>query len=414
MKVAILNLGCKVNQYECDVLARQLSDKGVQAVEQMSFADFYILNTCAVTREAERKSRQFIARIKKLNPDAKIAVCGCASQKSPQDFIIKEGVIYVSGVAGKNALLESIVEGGVDIKQLPLNYEDNPIPLASRTRFYVKIQDGCNNFCSYCIIPYLRGRSRCRSSKAVVNECLELANSGVKELVITGINLSAYDAEGGLSALTYRLSEVNSRIRFGSLEARVIDEKLLEATKTLKLFCPHFHLSLQCGDDKVLADMNRHYTTQQFYEKVELIRKYYPDAAITTDLICGFPTEDRAAFERSLAFAKKVDFSSMHVFPYSPREGTVAYKRYSNRVEDMAQRVAEAEKLAESMSRQYAMRFIDKPLSVLFEEAKDGIMSGHSENYIKVYANEQPGKIGSICEVFANKLFRDGLYAEVD
>ncbi|MBR2485244.1 MAG: MiaB/RimO family radical SAM methylthiotransferase, partial [Clostridia bacterium] len=288
-KIVVFTLGCKVNQYDSDAMLNILSAGGFDVSDEMEVADIYIINTCAVTAEAERKSRQTVTKILKLNPDAEIYVCGCASQRDKIQFD-REGVRYVSGTDGKIALAKELVEkvqNDVDMPECSFEigkeFEENDGVLSLRTRHYIKVQDGCNNFCSYCIIPYLRGRSRSRDLEGIKAE-LDKAVTVAKEIVLTGINLSAYgkDKDSSLADLLRAVKDYPVRMRLGSLEVGVIDRDLLDATKEMYDFCPHFHLSLQSGDDETLKKMNRHYTTAEYESAVKLIREYYPNAAITT------------------------------------------------------------------------------------------------------------------------------------
>ncbi len=253
MKVVVYNLGCKVNQYESDGILTRLSALGYEVADSLQYADAYILNTCAVTNEAEKKSRQAVSRCLHYNKDAKIIVCGCASQNDSKQFEGKNGVTYISGVANKHIIPEILEKKGVHVAPVLKEYEEELQPDLVRTRAYIKIQDGCNNFCSYCLIPYLRGRSRSRSIQSIVKEC-ERLQQVTNEIVLTGIDMSSYGLDIGttLAELIKNLSHIKIRVRFGSLEARVITEELLEATKNLINFCPHFHLSLQSGDDNTL------------------------------------------------------------------------------------------------------------------------------------------------------------------
>ncbi len=385
MKIVVYNLGCKVNQYESDSIVKTLREQGYEVSEQLEVADAYILNTCAVTNEAEGKSRQCVSRCKKLNQNAKIFVCGCASQNNSQQFFSKEGVFYVSGVGEKMLIPQRLQQNGIFVSPLPNTYEDDFCPTIDRTRAYLKIQDGCNNFCSYCIIPYLRGRSRSRSLQSVVEECKELA-SNTQEIVLTGVDMSSYgkDFGLGLADLISALSDIKCRIRFGSLEANIIDDNLLQATTRLYNFCPQFHLSLQSGEDSVLKKMNRHYTTDQFLQKVQLIRKYYPMAGITTDLICGFPTETEENFAQTLKFIQQVEFSQIHIFGYSSRAGTVASKMKVLDSQIVKNRQDKASEIATKMKYKFMQSFIGKELEVLLEEEKDGYMQGYSKEYIRV------------------------------
>ncbi|MDE6361950.1 MAG: tRNA (N(6)-L-threonylcarbamoyladenosine(37)-C(2))-methylthiotransferase MtaB, partial [Clostridia bacterium] len=386
MKIVVYNLGCKVNKYECDSLLKTLAERGYEVSEDLVYADLYILNTCAVTNEAERKSRQCVSRCLKLNPYAKVVVCGCASQNDPTQFSSKGNVTFVTGNAQKGKLADRLQESGILVEPLPREYEDDFSAEVVRTRAYVKIQDGCDNYCSYCLIPYVRGRSRSRSVESVVEECKNLQRKS-KEITITGIDISSYgkNINSDLATLICALSDIDCRIRLGSLEVSVIDDKLLAALKNLKKFCPQFHLSLQSGEDGVLKKMNRHYTTQEYLQKVELIRKYFPDCAITTDLICGFPTESEESFESTLEFIERVGFAQMHVFGYSPRAGTVA-SRYKLLPPDVVKdRVSRAIKVAEKQRQEYVESFVGKTLQVLTEDTEQGYMSGYSTQYIKCY-----------------------------
>ena len=386
MKVVVYNLGCKVNKYECDSLLKTLKERGHDVSEDLVCADLYVLNTCAVTNEAERKSRQCVSRCLKLNPNAKVVVCGCASQNNPQQFSTKDNVTFVMGNAKKGKLADMLQESGVLVDALPREYEDDFSAEVVRTRAYVKIQDGCDNYCSYCLIPYVRGRSRSRSIESVVKEC-KILESKSKEITITGIDISSYgkNINSDLATLICALSDIDCRIRLGSLEVNVIDERLLLALKKLKKFCPQFHLSLQSGEDGVLRKMNRHYTTAEYLEKVNLIREYFPDCAITTDLICGFPTEDEESFERTLEFIDKVGFAQMHIFGYSPREGTVA-TRYELLPQSVVKdRVTRAIKVAEKKRQEYVESFVGKTLELLTEDMEGGYMCGYSTQYIKCY-----------------------------
>lgn len=389
MKIVVYNLGCKVNQYESDGIMTKLKQLGYEVFDTLQYADAYILNTCAVTNEAEKKSRQAVARCLHFNKDAKVIVCGCASQNDSKQFEDKKGVTYISGVANKNKIPEILNEKGVFVAGISKAYEAELQPDLVRTRAIVKVQDGCNNFCSYCLIPYLRGRSRSRSIQSIVLECEKL-QAVTNEIVLTGIDISSYGLDIGESLVTLmeNLSKINVRIRFGSLEARVITEEFLISTQKLQKFCPHFHLSLQSGDDQTLASMNRKYTTEFFMQRVELVRKFYQNAAITTDLICGFPTETDLQFENTLNFIDKVKFSDMHIFAYSKREGTVAAKYPMIDGNVVKERTKQAEKIAEKNKEEYYNSFVGKAIEVLVE--KDG---GYTKEYVKVLCSGEDGEL---------------------
>ncbi len=392
MKVSVLTLGCKVNKYESDSLLNIFKQKGYEITDGLEKADIYVINTCAVTNEAERKSRQMIARAKKLNPNAKIYVCGCASQHDPKQF--SEKAELVKGVAGKNKI--ALFGSGIEVDDISEAYEKQAYSIQSRTRAYIKVQDGCNNFCSYCIIPYLRGRSRSRDIEDIVSE-VELLGDDVKEIVLTGINLSDYKINGklGLSELLERLDKFNKRIRLSSMEEVIADEEFIKKLASLKNFCPHFHLSLQSGSNSVLKRMNRRYTAEQFFETCTLIRKYFKNPSISTDVIVGFPGESDEEFEETKNFIRKVEFSFLHIFAYSSRPGTVAA-----RMKDLPSSVKAARsKELQILDRTLRKNFIsqNKFVKVLIEENVDGKAQGFSENYIMCHFDE-PLKVGEIVD----------------
>ena len=416
-KICIFTLGCKVNLYDSDAMLSIFKEEGFEVAEGLEYADIYILNTCAVTAEAEKKSRQSVARIKKINPAAQIYVCGCASQRDASQFE-KDGVKYVIGTDGKLALAKDIVasvKGGMRTFggdfSISNKFEDNDGVVNLRTRHFMKIQDGCNNFCSYCIVPYLRGRSRSREVGSVLGE-FDAVKDSVKEVVVSGINLSAYgkDFGGDLASLIGELKGYDLRIRLGSLEVGVVDDRFLDATKGLKAFCPHFHLSLQSGDDEVLQAMNRRYTTAQYANAVKRIRDYYPLAGVTTDIIVGFPTESEAQFENSLSFAKEMEFADVHVFPYSSRKGTVAGKLKTLPADVMDDRVKRMTAVKKELIGNFLDKNIGVPQDVLFETCEDGMWVGHTPNYIKVYSRE--GARNVIKCIAPTKRYLDGLTAE--
>lgn len=386
MRAVVFTLGCKVNECESDALIAGLNNRGYTVSDKLEKADLYIVNTCAVTAEAEKKSRQMESRIKKLNPDAKIIFTGCAVEKNCKSFSEKSGNYLVTGTFNKSKILEMLDKVGEDISEPDTVFEEMDFPKTLRTRTYVKVQDGCNNFCSYCIIPYLRGRSRSRNPENIIKE-ISIANP--KEVVINGINLSAYDYNGlKLVDLMKKLKDVDARIRLGSLEVRVIDDQFLTALKGLKDFAPHFHLSLQSGSNQVLKSMNRHYTASEYIEKVDLIRAYFPDAGITTDIIAGFPTETEENFRETLSLIDRVAFSDIHPFPFSKREGTVAYKMQDLPSETKKERLNILLSKKAECKKNFAEKFVGKTLNFLFEEEKDGYYQGYSENYLRVYIKE--------------------------
>ena len=410
MKAVVFTLGCKVNECESDSLIAGLVERGYQVSDKLEVADLYIVNTCAVTAEAEKKSRQTASRIKKLNPSAKIIFTGCASEKSYNDFAQKSDAYLVTGVFNKNKILDMLDNCGIEISPPCTEFEELNTVKTLRTRTYVKVQDGCNNFCSYCIIPYLRGRSRSRSP---VNVKQEIIITNPQEAVINGINLSAYDFNGkNLTNLIQELKDVDCRIRLGSLEVGIVNDEFLRALKSLKNFAPHFHLSLQSGSDAVLKKMNRHYSTKEYYEKVELIREYFADAGITTDIIVGFPTETEQDFINTLEFVDKVKFSDIHPFIFSARQGTVASKMKELAPEIKQHRQNLLMDKKQKVKNAFIQKIIGTEQEVLFEEILDGYAQGYSGNYVRVYVKD-PITCGRLNKVKILGEYKDGAIAEL-
>ncbi len=418
MKAVVYTLGCKVNDVESGSIIRGLEGMGYEVSRELTEADLYIVNTCAVTAEAERKSRQTVGKALKKNAKAKLIVCGCASEKSPHAFMEKGDTVYaVTGAQRKNKVLEIVAEGlkeegkGICLEE-EKHYEEMPLPECLKTRNFVKIQDGCNRFCAYCVIPYLRGRSR---SRALESAAAEILASTAQETVVTGIDVSEYKDEQGrdLADLMLAVKDANTRIRLGSLEVSLITERFLSALKEVRNFAPQFHLSLQSGSDGVLKSMNRHYTRAEYIEKCKKIYEVFPDAAITTDIIVGFPTETEGDFVDSLRIVEEVGFAQIHAFPYSPREGTNAYKRYKElpanvkkeRVERLLQKGAEEK-------RRYMQKFIGKKLTMVPENCIEGYTEGYSENYIRIYVEGMMDKRPT--HVRVEGLFKDGVLATVE
>ena len=414
MKFSVFSLGCRVNTYEGQAIVNKLINYGFEATDELVSADYYILNTCSVTAEADKKSRQAVARVKKLNPTAKIFICGCSSQNNAKHFEEKDGVVFIGGVAQKSEFVDKILSyiktGDDDIKtnicQLPTIYEDSLNPRLTTSRAFVKVQDGCNNFCSYCIIPYLRGRSRSRSIESIIKE-VESFSGKTKEVVITGINVSAYgkDIGSSLKCLILALKNIPLRKRFGSLECTVIDDELLKCMQESG-FCPSFHLSMQSGCDKTLADMNRKYTSTKFLEKVELIRKYFPDAGITTDVIAGFPQESDEDFNMTFETCKQAKFMHMHVFPYSEREGTKASKMQQVPKQIRVARAEKLIKLSEEMNLEFLKAQKGKVYDVFVEECAGEYNVGYTDNFIKVFTKAE---VGSFEKHEINEPYLDGV-----
>ena len=415
MKVCIITLGCKVNQYESDALANSLEKLGYEVCSKLEEADFFVVNTCAVTNEAEKKSRQTIAKIKKVSPKAKIYVCGCASEHNANKFAEIEGVKFISGVSNKLKIIQHIEKTSrkkIEVDKIGEEYEDNLIAKKTKTRAYVKIQDGCNNFCSYCLIPYLRGRSRSRNIISIMNE-IDALKDDVKEVVLTGIDISTYKIDGkpALHELLKLLADYPLRIRLGSLEQASVSDEFLIAAEEMKNLCPHFHLSLQSASNSVLKSMNRHNTKKQFEQTDKKLRKIYRDPAITTDIIVGFPGETEKEFKQTLKFAKKIGFSQIHIFPYSLREGTVAAKMPQVDGKIKRERVLKLEQLNEKLKEKYINKCRKGYHSVLIEEKVDDFFVGHSENYIKCYIAAENLLPNTFINVKIVKKFRDGAIA---
>lgn len=403
--VAIHSLGCKVNSYEAESMEQLLKHAGYDIVpfDENVPADVYIINTCSVTNIADRKSRQMLHRAKKMNPDAVVVAAGCYVNADARKAAADSAVDIVLGNNCKINIVEALDAYYRDNKvnsmlaDLGKSQEYEALKLDevdTHTRAYIKIQDGCNQFCSYCIIPYTRGRIRSRGIEDIVDEVSRLVNKGFKEVVLTGIHLSSYGAdsgEGSLLDVIMRLDKIEGleRIRLGSLEPRIITEEFAETIASSRKVCPHFHLSLQSGCDSVLKRMNRKYNTQEYIEKCELLRKYFDNPAITTDIIVGFPQETEEEFKITRDFLERVHFYEMHIFKYSRRKGTVADKMEGQVDESVkSRRSSELLKLESDMSRAYRTLFAGSRADVLIEEIEniDGkpYFMGFTPNYIRV------------------------------
>lgn len=397
-KVFIITLGCKQNKYESDCMARVLEEHGYTVCDGLDKADVYIINSCAVTAEGEKKSRQQIIKCNKLNPNAKIIVCGCASENNLEQFKDKSNVFSILGTEGKQNICEYIDKAFIGRVEPSKVYDSPAYPKKTTTRENLKIQDGCNNFCTYCLIPYLRGRSRSRDIEDIIREASIMAERS-QEIVLTGIDISSYSIGGvqALDVLMERLSTLPALISIGSLEQGVITDKLLSVLQKMPNFSPHFHLSLQSGDNEILRKMNRHYTADEFYEKVCLIRKYFPLANITTDVIVGFASESEEQFENTKAFIKKCGFSFVHIFPYSRRKGTKAYTLPDLSNDIKKARVDALEMINKELSAEYLNKFVGKTSTFLAEEKKE-YFEGFSKEYIRCYydGDLESGKVYNI------------------
>lgn len=400
LKVVVFSLGCKVNQYEGRSMVEKLEENGFYATDKPEPADAYIINTCSVTAEADKKSRQAVARMLKLNPDAKIYICGCSSQNNPIQYEGKPNIRMIFGSFGKISAISSIMSDIVlndthkplvNVCSMPEKYEDDLSPELTKSRAFLKVQDGCNNFCSYCIVPYLRGRSRSRSIESVVAEAKDVCMK-TREIVITGINVSAYglDCGSSLGELIDALACVPVRKRFGSIECTVITDELLEKMKAAG-FCDSFHLSMQSGSDSVLKRMNRHYTSREFLDKVALIRKHFPHAGITTDVIVAFPGETDEEFSESMKTVEQACFLDMHVFPYSIRPGTKAANMQQVPSAVANERVKRMLELKSELNKRFIESQIGYEGEVFVEDSEGEYNVGLMPNYIKVYTTAPVG-----------------------
>lgn len=403
-RAALHNLGCKVNAYETEAMQQLLEENGYEIVPFKEGADVYIINTCTVTNMADRKSRQMLHRAKKMNPDAIVVAAGCYVQAKEASGEIDESIDIVIGNNKKKDLIQ-ILDGFYEKKQgqnkavIDINhtheYEEMHLnKTAEHTRAYIKVQDGCNQFCTYCIIPFARGRVRSRAKEDVVREVTELAANGYQEVVLTGIHLSSYgvDLENeNLLSLILAVNEIKGikRIRLGSLEPRIITGDFVKTISGLEKMCPHFHLSLQSGCDETLRRMNRRYTSEEYYEKCMLLRKYFAHPALTTDVIVGFPGETEEEFEKSKAFIDKVDFYETHIFKYSKREGTKAAVM-DNQIPEQIKtaRSNELLELGQKKRIKYEEQFVGTTVEVLMEEQikidGENYQVGHTKEYVKV------------------------------
>ncbi|WP_448902760.1 tRNA (N(6)-L-threonylcarbamoyladenosine(37)-C(2))-methylthiotransferase MtaB [Eubacterium sp.] len=424
LKVALHNLGCKVNAYETEAMAQKLEDAGYEIVPFNEKADVYIINTCSVTNMADRKSRQMLHKAKKMNEDAVVVAAGCYVQTATEKLLEDLSVDILIGNNKKKDIVEELQKYFDDNKYnknvIDINatneYEELELAtVTEHTRAYIKIQDGCNQFCSYCIIPYARGRIRSREFDNIKQEVTELAKKGFKEIVLTGIHLSSYgNNENKLIDVVEMIAGIEGveRIRLGSLEPNIVTEDFAKRLAKVDKICPHFHLSMQSGCDNTLKRMNRHYTSDEYFEKCELLRKYFDNPAFTTDVIVGFPGETQEDYEISREFVKKVRFSELHVFKYSKRDGTVAAKMENQIPEPVkTERSEDLIKVGENLTMEYRRKFIGKKVSVLFEEtinvAGEDYWVGHTKEYIKVIMKSDKDLSGDIKNVsligFANE-----------
>lgn len=425
--VSFYTLGCKVNQYETNAMEQQFIKNNYEIVENTQKADIYVINTCTVTNMAERKSRQMLRRVKEINPFAVLVVCGCYAQVAKNELEQISEIDIILGINEKNEIVQ-IVENYMekmaeqdkrsqeaeidDVSKQKEFLDFGDVTYTEKNRAVVKVQDGCNMFCSYCIIPYARGRIRSRKIESVVSEIKKIAKEKIKEVVITGIHVASYgkDFDNENTSKKIRLIDlleaINKidgidRIRLSSLEPTIVDEEFAIRLSKLDKICDHFHLSLQSGCDETLKRMNRKYTTQIYRDAVATLRKYYPEASFTTDVIVGFPGETDEEFAKTYEFLKEIDFYRLHVFKYSPRRGTVAEKMPNqidgNKKEERSNKLIE---LSNSTENKHNQSYIGKTVKVLFEEFEDGFFKGHTTNYmmVKVAGEEEQS------DKFVNKI----------
>lgn len=426
--VSFITLGCKVNQYETNAMAQKFKEKGYKVIEGEAKADIYVINTCTVTNMSDRKSRQMLRRMKDINKNAIIVACGCYVQVSKEEVEQMEEIDFVLGNNEKKNIVE-YVEKYIEENKKEENMEDvmqqrefvdfGDVTYTEKTRAVIKVQDGCDRFCSYCIIPYARGRVRSRKPQSVISEIEKIAKQGIQEVVVTGIHVASYGKDFNNDyKLIDLLEEINKiegikRIRLGSIEPLLITEEFVERLKKLEKICHHFHLSLQSGCDETLKRMNRRYTIEEFKEIVNRLRKNYEDVILTTDIIVGFPGETEEEFNKTYEFLKDIKFYKMHVFKYSSRKGTKAAKMPKQI--DGKQKEMRSKKLIELSDfneKTYNEAYINKEVEVLFEEEKEGMYKGHTENYILVYYKSEENLENKMKKVICKEVEKNYIIAK--
>ena len=423
-KAALHNLGCKVNAYETEAMQQLLEKAGYEIVPFSEYADVYVVNTCSVTNIADRKSRQMLHRAKKINPNAIVVATGCYVQTKELEVLNDTAVDIVMGNNRKHELISLIEEKSheslLDINEPGQEFEELFIDhTAEHTRAFIKVQDGCNQFCSYCIIPYARGRVRSRKIENVINEVKRLAENGFKEVVLTGIHLSSYGVDCNESLLSL-IREVNKidgieRIRLGSLEPKIVTEEFAKELGQMDKICPHFHLSLQSGCDETLKRMNRKYTASEYETGCDLLRKYFDKPAITTDVIVGFPGETEEEYLKTKEYLKHIHFYEMHIFKYSKREGTRAAIMPDQVLDNIkSDRSSELIELGNIMSREYRESYVGNKVSVLFEEVQningEDYFVGYTKEYIKVACKTALDISNQIIDGKLTKEITDNIY----
>lgn len=429
-KAASFALGCKVNQYESEAIAELFAEKGYEIVGIDEEADVYVINTCTVTNFGDKKSRQLIRKVKRQNENAIVAVVGCYAQTAPKELMEIAGVNLVIGTKDRAQIVEMVeqydrangVENHVSDIMKERVFEPLSIQkLANRTRAYLKIQDGCSQYCSYCIIPYARGPIRSREPQEVVAEVKRLAENGFKEVVLTGIHVASYGKDRRDTSLPDILKQVHEvegieRIRFSSIEPNVVTEEFAQTMAALPKVCDHFHLSLQSGCDKTLKEMNRKYDTEKYRQAAATLRKYLPKVALTTDIIVGFPGETEEDFRESYAFAEEIGFAKIHVFPYSPKRGTPAAARKDQLLNAVkAERSHTLIQLSDRMAAEFLADAVGTDAEVLYERAVgEGIYEGHTTNYMKVHGRSEVDLTNRICKTHITRAEGEMLFGDAE
>lgn len=429
-KAASFALGCKVNQYESEAIAELFAEKGYEIVGIDEEADVYVINTCTVTNFGDKKSRQLIRKVKRQNENAIVAVVGCYAQTAPKELMEIAGVNLVIGTKDRAQIVEMVeqydrangVENHVSDIMKERVFEPLSIQkLSNRTRAYLKIQDGCSQYCSYCIIPYARGPIRSREPQEVVAEVKRLAENGFKEVVLTGIHVASYGKDRRDTSLLDILKQVHEvegieRIRFSSIEPNVVTEEFAQTMAALPKVCDHFHLSLQSGCDKTLKEMNRKYDTEKYRQAAATLRKYLPKVALTTDIIVGFPGETEEDFRESYAFAEEIGFAKIHVFPYSPKRGTPAAARKDQLLNAVkAERSHTLIQLSDRMAAEFLADAVGTDAEVLYERAVgDGIYEGHTTNYMKVHGRSEVDLTNRICKTHITRAEGEMLFGDAE
>lgn len=429
-KAASFALGCKVNQYESEAIAELFAEKGYEIVGIDEEADVYVINTCTVTNFGDKKSRQLIRKVKRQNENAIVAVVGCYAQTAPKELMEIVGVNLVIGTKDRAQIVEMVeqydrangVENHVSDIMKERVFEPLSIQkLANRTRAYLKIQDGCSQYCSYCIIPYARGPIRSREPQEVVAEVRCLAENGFKEVVLTGIHVASYGKDRRDTSLLDILKQVHEvegieRIRFSSIEPNVVTEEFAQTMAALPKVCDHFHLSLQSGCDKTLKEMNRKYDTEKYRQAAATLRKYLPKVALTTDIIVGFPGETEEDFRESYAFAEEIGFAKIHVFPYSPKRGTPAAARKDQLLNAVkSERSHTLIQLSDRMAADFLADAVGTDAEVLYERAiGEGIYEGHTTNYMKVHGRSETDLTNRIAKTHITRAEGEMLFGDVE